>query len=89
MTDVWVSVFFLSTGTEESLRALKAAFICIVLLILVLSEVSATECTLPAPLSMLRTCAKEAVGLIFQRMDAAPRTVKPLSSSPLARTRLM
>src|SRR5471030_1752065 len=53
VTEVWVSVFFLSSGTLVSLRAVNAAFICMVLLILVLSEVSAIECVLTAPRSTL------------------------------------
>ena len=44
-------MFFLSSGTLLSLRALNAAFICMVPLILVLSAVSATVWTFEVPRS--------------------------------------
>ena len=84
VSDVCVSVFFLLSGTFVSLRALNAAFICIVPLILVDSAVSAIECMFDVPRSTLTLCENAADGLTRQRNWAAPRTVMPDSTPPAA-----
>ena len=77
-----------STNAWLRERATKAAFICMVPLILVDSAVSVAECTLDVPFSTLTVCEKKADGDSCQRRAAAPRTVRPDSSSPLGRSPL-
>ena len=78
-------MFFLSSGTLLSLRTLKPAFICMLPLILVDSDVSATEWVFDVPFSTASVCEKYADGLTCQRNCAAPRTVRPSSSSSVSR----
>ena len=80
-----MSVFFLSAGTLVSLRTLKAAFICMVLLILARSAVSACECVFEVPRSTARLWLNWAFSLRRHLKMPAPRTVMPFSVSPVER----
>ena len=80
-------MFFLSSGTRVSLRALKAAFICMVPLIFVLRDVSAMEWVFDVPRSTLSVCENIADWLIFHFMAAAPRTVRPRREAGITRVR--